>query len=331
MATRIGEELARVRELRAAMMVVEPVRAEVLREREQAARARVIASLRRRAAHVAQLPAGRKVDPFEGLIQGSRQLAHLERALATLGVAPEGLRAELLGALGRAYVREVLSATSFSRIEQLGRAMQGVIENLRREGIPLQPALVGSRELIEARLRPHAEALAKVARPFARPPAVLNGEAYLTYRGELQAVTAPEGELQALIALEGQLSAVLAGAVELVAVKEVVASAELCALEVKVVFLRAWLTQLLSELPAPEKLFSRSEAEEAFDHLLKSRFPMLVMKEGELIKLEGALLALARLVGGDGGKAGKLLEVLRGTGEEFHAFSKRLLEVRASL
>ena len=46
-------------------------------------------------------------------------------------------------------------------------------------------------------------------------------------------------------------------------------------------------------LPAPEEMSGRNEADKAFDKLVKSRFPMLATKEGELVRLQAGV---ARLV-----------------------------------
>ena len=38
----------------------------------------------------------------------------------------------------------------------------------------------------------------------------------------------------------------------------------------------------------PEEVSGRAEADKAFDKLVKSRFPMLATKEGELVRLQAA-------------------------------------------
>jgi len=114
-------------------------------------------------------------------------------------------------------------------------------------------------------------------------------------------------------------------------VKESVAKAELASMEAKIRFLTEWMKKLLGSLPDPAQLRERADAERAFDRLVKSRFPMLIMKEGELLKLQTSLQALARQSGGVGEEARKLDASVRQMAENFGVFSKRLLEVRASL
>ena len=71
--------------------------------------------------------------------------------------------------------------------------------------------------------------------------------------------------------------------------REALAQAELASLAGRVRFLRSWLSQLLGSLPAPEDMNGKADADRAFDKLVKSRFPMLATKEGELVKLQAAL------------------------------------------
>jgi hypothetical protein len=52
--------------------------------------------------------------------------------------------------------------------------------------------------------------------------------------------------------------------------------------------------QLLQRLPSPDAVKDRAEADRAFEALLKSRLPMLVTREGELVKLKSAASRLAQ-------------------------------------
>ncbi|MHB8879153.1 MAG: AAA family ATPase, partial [Myxococcaceae bacterium] len=161
----------------------------------------------------------------------------------------------------------------------------------------------------------------------------LNGEAYLQYRQHF-AAQAPDGELAALVGLESALApARPANATSFLAaeVKVAVAGVELSFLQVRVKFLRGWLSQLLVSLPTPDNLKAQVDAERAFDKLVKSRFPLLATKEGELVRLQGAISMLGDQPGEVGELARKLDGVLRGIAEDFASFSKRLLEVRAAL
>jgi hypothetical protein len=64
---------------------------------------------------------------------------------------------------------------------------------------------------------------------------------------------------------------------------------------------------------------------------VKSRFPLLALKEGELVRIKGVLGVLISISGELGESARKLENVLRGIDDDFTRFSKELLEQRASL
>lgn len=332
LSTNLEEELSHVREVLASLEGLIPSRVGNLREREAQARRRVASSVRRRAVAVFRGSKTRRTD-FDALSADSRRLGQLEARLQQLVPEQEGLREELLAPLGGAYAREVLSTTPFARIEQLGQALQTMAENLRREGIDPVKIVAEQRELLEARLRAHAAQLAPPQAALPQPNAMLTGEAYTLYRSELSGANVPEGELSALVGLEGQLGGRngSAGAFLSAAVRDAVAKAELSLLERRIVFLRTWLTHVLTALPEPKAIKDRTEADRAFDRLVKSRFPLLTMKEGELVRLDGALRALATHPGPVGASAQTLQRVLQSLSENFGDYSRRLLEVRASL
>ena len=78
-----------------------------------------------------------------------------------------------------------------------------------------------------------------------------------------------------------------------------------------------------------EKLRSGADSDKAFDALVKSRFPLLVTREGEFVRL-GA--ALARLVQepGDRGEIVRLLgQDAHRCEEAFSRFSRRLIDSRS--
>ncbi|WP_375744110.1 MoxR family ATPase [Corallococcus interemptor] len=334
LAENLEEELGVMGSLAAMLSEAVPSLHARLREADQDTRRRVVAALRRRvsAAFPAQAPRGRK-DPLDALSADSRRLTQLENALTALDPSQAGLKQELLRPLSVAYAREVLGATPFERIEQYGRAVQAVAENLRREGVTAEPVLAECRDLMEHRLREHARVLSReVASPPPAPNAVLNGDAYTYYRGELSA-QAPDGELSALVGLDGQLMAARppsASAFLSDTVRAAVAEAELSFLLSRIKYLRSWLTQLLSALPAPEALNGRADAERTFERLVRSRFPQLALKEGELVRLKSSLGMLETLPGELGESARRLSAQLRGIDEDFGHFSRQVLERRTA-
>jgi hypothetical protein len=111
-----------------------------------------------------------------------------------------------------------------------------------------------------------------------------------------------------------------------------VAQAELVFAHTRIKYLRSWLTQLLTALmPELEALKGRIEAERTFERLVRSRFPLLALKEGELVRLRGVLGTLGAMQGDLGDAARKLALQLRGIDEDFGRFSKRVLEMRSTL
>ncbi|HYV46944.1 MAG TPA: AAA family ATPase [Myxococcaceae bacterium] len=334
LAVNVEEELSEIRDVASALATWAPDRVAPLQQKEQATRLQVVSSVRRRATSVFRANPVGVGDPVEALASDSRQLTQLEQALCALSPDQAGFKEQLLRPLGNAYAREVLTSTRFNRIEQFSRAVQRVMENLRREGISPDSAFTEAREIVDARLKEHARNLLQDVRRPPPPPGMLNGDAYLYYREHLAGTVASDGELQGLLQLEAQLQqARQSGAPAYLSdgVKESVARAELASMEAKIRFLTEWMKKLLGSLPDPAQLRERADAERAFDRLVKSRFPMLIMKEGELLKLQTSLQALARQSGDVGEDARRLDGAVRQMAESFGVFSKRLLEVRASL
>jgi len=330
----VEEELSEIRDAASALATWAPERVAPLQQKEQATRLQVVASLRRRAVGVFRSNPVAVGDPLESLASDSRQLTQLEQALCALSPDQAGFKEQLLRPLGNAYAREVLTSTRFNRIDQFSRAVQRVMENLRREGISPDAAFAEAREIVDARLKEHARNLLQEVRRPPAPPGMANGDAYAYYRDHLAGTVASDGELAGLLQLEAQLQQVKAAAAPAYlsdGVKESIAQAELASMEAKIRFLTDWMRKLLGSLPDPAALRERADAERAFDRLVKSRFPMLIMKEGELLKLQTSLQALARQNGTVGEEARKLDQAVRQMAESFGMFSKKLLEVRASL
>lgn len=329
LASNMAEELARISEVLQTSAVAGAgpfdARGELTTIRE-----RVAVALRRRATRAFTAPAqGRKVDPLEQLTQDSRRLRDLEVSLVELSAAQQGLRLELLTPLGEAYAREALTTQSFTRLEQLVRTVEAVVENLGREGASAEVCIRGVRELIESRVKE----LARVANQppkLAGPEAgqVVNGEAYQAYRQQLVA-NAPDGDLLAFKNLSSLLSRLGAPALS-VQLRDALATGELTWLLSRARYLRAWLTQLLQRLPAPDQVKDRAEAERAFEVLLKSRLPMLVTRDGELVKLKSAANRLVQEPGERGETAKKIESSIELIAEEFQVFSRQLLDARAA-
>ncbi|MCP3143291.1 AAA family ATPase [Pyxidicoccus xibeiensis] len=334
LADNLEEELSQTTDLAGQLAEGAPAALEALRVEEVEVRRRVVSALRRRAALAFQGSTGRaRREPLEALAADSRRLTQLEHSLAVLDPSQAGLKQELLLPLGIAYAREVLSSTPFERIDQYGRAVQSVAENLRREGLSVDVVLAECRDILENRLREHAKLLTReVASPPPQATAVLNGDAYVFYRGEFSA-RAPDGELASLLSLDGQL-AVFRGASApgflSDNVRSAVAQAELSFVQSRVKYLRSWLTQLLTSLPAPDSLTERSEAERTVDRLVRSRFPMLALKEGELVRLRGVLSILGSMPGDLGESARRLEGQLRGIDDDFGRFSRQVLSRRSA-
>jgi MoxR-like ATPase len=335
LADNLEEEISQVAALSGLLSEGAPAAMERLKVADMAVRRRVVASLRRRATTAFQAPRPNKRDPYEALSSDSRRLTQLEKSLQALDPTQPGLKQELLQPLGLAYARQVLATTPFERIEQYARAIQTVAENLRQEGLAPETILHECREAMEARLVEHARSLAReVASPPPAPSAVINGDAYTFYRNTFS-TRAPDGELAALMGLDTQLAFArqqTAASFLSEGVRQAVAQAELAFVHTRIKYLRSWLTQLLTVLlPELESLKAKGEAERTFERLVRSRFPLLALKEGELVRLRGALGTLGAIQGDLGEHARKLAQQLRGVEEDFGRFSKRVLELRTSL
>ncbi|MBL8919203.1 MAG: AAA family ATPase [Myxococcaceae bacterium] len=329
LASNIAEELTRLGEVLQTCAVAgagdDDVRGTLARVRE-----RVAVALRRRATRAFVSPAaGRKIEPLEQLTQDSRRLRDLETSLVELSAAQKGLREELLTPLGEAYAREALTTQSFNRLEQLVRTVEAVVENLRREGASAEVCVRGVRELIEGRVKELAR-VANLPPKLAGPEGaqVVSGEAYQAYRQQL-AAPAPDGDLLAFRNLTSLLNGLGAPALP-PPLRDALATGELTWLLARARYLRAWLTQLLQRLPAPDQVKDRGEADRAFEVLLKSRLPMLVTREGELVKLKATASRLASEPGERGETAKKVEASLELIAEEFQVFSRQLLDARVA-
>ncbi len=330
LAANLSEELTKIIELIQTAGLVVPEQAATVRAELVGVRDRIGEALRRRAARTFEQAraATKSGDPLEALTADSRRLRDLEQALAELSPKHLGLRSQLLTPLGELYARDTMASASFTRIEQLARVLQPVVDNLTREGAAVPPAMRAVREVLEKRLLEYVQAMQPPRSPSPDAVQIFSGEAYNAYRRSLSANT-PDGEAQALQSLSELFE--LHGSSPLPrGMLEQVETAEIASLISRVRYLRTWLSQLLGSLPTPEDVRARAEADRAFDLLVKSRFPTLVTREGELVRLESSLRRL-RGAGAERGEAvTKLVATLKTITEDFMGFAKRLLDVRAA-
>ncbi|MDP2272079.1 MAG: AAA family ATPase [Archangium sp.] len=325
-ASNLAEELERIGELvqvagSIVPEVVEPVRAHLTTMRE-----RTSIALRRRATRTfAQSQSGRKGEPLELLIGDSRRLRELERCLVELSPSHAGLRVELLAPLAEQYARDVLTVQPFGKLEQLLRMMQGVVDNLAREGASPNAALRVARDEVERRVTSYAEGLTAPKGVAPDAAKILSGEPYTFYRQQLSA-HAIEGDLNALKSIDDLLRSV--GAVPLAPeARELVANAEVQSLGVRVRYLSTWWGLVEAALPL-DKLRSPADADKAFDGLVKSRFPLLVTREGEFVRLGSAIARLSHESGQRAEVIRALLDESRKCEEAFSRFSRRLIDSR---
>jgi MoxR-like ATPase len=329
----LADELDQVGELLARLADSVSGAVSHLRTAEAVARRRAVAALHQRAVRAFPGPRARR-DPLDALAADSRRLAQLEQALCRLDPSQRGLKQQLLQPLGFDYARDVLTTVPFERIDQLSRTVQSVAENLRREGLAPEPVFAECRDILETRLRDYVQGISReVASPPSAPQTAINGEAYHFYRGDFSAQVR-DGEFSALLGLDGQLAFARSESKASFlsdAIRDAVARVELSFVQVRLKYLRGWLTQLLTTLPAPQSAHNRAAADQIFDRLVRSRFPLLALKEGELVRLKGLLGVLMSIPGDLGESARKLEGVLRGIDDDFSRFSKELLALRASL
>lgn len=326
LAQNVTEELERTAELVQVLSAVVPEVTATLREHLAAVRERTGVALRRRAVS-GFAPSARRLEPLELLALESRRLRELESALVVLSPSNAGLRSRLLAPLAEAYAREVVAMQAFSRLDDLHRLVQTVVDNLTREGASVEQALRAVRDELERRVRGYAEGLGTHRATAPEGAKVLSGEAYTYYRQHLAAHEI-EGELAALTALDGLLQRVGVPALP-PDVRSLVAAAELHSAALRVRYLGSWWKQLDAALGGAAAAKSKGDADKMFDALVKSRFPLLVTREGELVRLEGALHRLTAGVGSRPQTLEALASELAGLDGAFTAFSRHVLDMRA--
>lgn len=327
-ASSLALELKQLSAITTRLLLLAPDHAADLREREVTSRRRTATALRRRATIAFQHRPDRSARR-EDLAAAARSLRAFEGALRALDPTQAGVNQELLEPIARVHAQRVLSDARFTRLEEYARVVQGVVESLRKEGVAPGPVLASCTELIERRLLLHARALQRI--PELHPPttsAALQGEAYTAYR-EHTSRLAPDGELSGLDSVAAELAAAAVPTSLSASVREAVANAELASLEARAGLLRSWLDAVLASLPSVAQLRDRAEAERGLDRLVRSRFPLLTMREGELMRLSTRLSAIVRERGAVGEEAQRVGELVSDIGENLASVSQRLLGARA--
>ena len=259
-------------------------------------------------------------DPLQGLSEGSHRLGRVEERLEQISPGPHALKARLLTGLARAYAQQALEDSRATQVSEYAARVQAVWDTLTRVGLVAAPFLVEQKEVIARRLLSCAQGRAHQA--AVAPP---GADAYQRYQKEL-APSGTEGELKALVALTPALAA---AGVDPAPLRAAVAQAELSYLDARVGFLDAWSTLVLSGLPRLEQISSPAEANRAFDRLVKTRFPLLAIRDGELLRLQEGLRPFLDPQGGLAKEARALEGRLRALTERFASFSAQLLQARA--
>jgi MoxR-like ATPase len=326
LALNVAEELSRLAEVQHAAAMVQSHDDRDQRVSLQKARERVAAALRRRAQRAFGIvSAGKKIDALEGLAADSKRLKELEAALVELSPKQRGLREELLTPLGESYARQALNGQPFTRIEGVVRAVEAVIDTLHREGASPEACVLPVRDVIEHHVRELARnhALPHKLTPEAKE--ALTGEAYQGYRA-LSAL-APDGEVLAFRTLSAALTKIGVAPPSAPA-RDAVVTAELNWLFARAKYLKTWLGLVMEQLPDPQTLRSRTEAERAFELLLKSRFPTLVTREGELLKVRAGAQRLIDESGERGETARQISATVAQIESGFQTFSRQVLDAR---
>lgn len=317
----LTEELGALAELAQVVTTISPEEGAPLKELLAASRERAASALQRRA-DTGFSAAPRAGAPLEQLVAESRRLNELESALVKLSPAARGLRSRLLAPLAAEYASSALSGATFTRLEEFQRLMQVVVDNLNREGADPGAALRFARARFEARLREHIERLGAQRAVIPAETKALSGEAYQYYRANL-ATQAEEGEFAALTGIDALLARV--GLAPLPAqFRELVSAAELRAVGLRVRYLSGWWRSLEEALRNDTAISPRQR----FDALVKTRFPTLVTREGELVRLESSLGRLGAAAA-KGEATSALTAELAGLERAFAAYSRQLIDARA--
>jgi hypothetical protein len=152
------------------------------------------------------------------------------------------------------------------------------------------------------------------------PAEALNGKAWSSYRA---LVDTSEGEWLALRRVNSLLTRYQQAPLSQ-HVTDAVTHLELSAVIRRMAYLDSWHAELMRQIPKISELVSKSKADKVFDAFVKSKFPYLVTREGELAKLETRIRSLVEL----GISAQSQLSQLSELAEDFGHYSHALLEAR---
>ncbi len=320
LAMNLGEELDRVGELQQLASSHSSEQHEALRKHFAACRERTGVALRRRATRaLAQPTQGRKLEPLAQLTADGRKLRDLERALVALSPAHAGLRAESLAPVAEQYARTVLGQ-GFERLQQVQAWLQTVSDDLQREGASSDVAIRACAPELEKRIFAWAQKLAGAPALVPDPNRLFSGEAHNQYRTQLSA-QAIEGEVAAFARISERLkSAGTTGLGE--ELRHQLSSVEFQSVQVRVGFLQAWWEGIRAAIDG-KALKSPGDADKAFDALVRSRYPQLVTREAELVRL----VAAADRIGNPAALA-PLRKLALELQDDFARLSRTLLDAR---
>lgn len=325
LAGSLAEELERVAEL---IQTADASANDGLRAHVTSIRSRTAIALRRRATRTfLATETNRRGEALELLTADSKRLRELEKALVLLSPEHQGLRIELLGPAAERYAREVISVQPFQKLEQLQRMIQFVQDNLRREGADAEQALRAVRDDLEKRVLAYTQTIAPPRAIPAEAIKAFSGETYSWYRTNLASQNV-EGELNGLQGINALLKSARAEVLPF-NVREYIADAELRSIADRVRFLSTWWETIADLLPTTKKP-KPSDADKAFENLVKSRFPFLITREGEWVRLSAALERLKTEEGERGQIVAQLRDELTQSEASFARITRGLIDARAA-
>lgn len=321
LANNLAEELERAAEIAQLASHHAQEKFEALRKHLAACKERCGVALRRRATRALAQPSGKKVEPLAQLTADSKRLRELERALVLLSPTHAGLRAEFLAPVAEQYARAVLSQP-VQRLEASQATLQAVIDDIRREGAASEPAIRAAAPEFERRISAYVQKLDAPAAAAPESQRALTGEAYTAYR-TVVAAQILEGEGAALTRITQMLREAAASPLPPELLQHV-ATVELRAVEVRLGYLVGWW-QATQQGIASQGVKTAAEADRGFDLLVKSRFPQLITREGELVRIG---TAIERLSAADGDRAEGLRNTIGQLQDAFARFARTLLDMR---
>jgi len=259
--------------------------------------------------------------------EGPAALRSLEPLLTAVDPGLGRLREELVEPLLRRRSLQALASLPEEQLESLTRGVRAVLNDYARQQFSPGPLLSALSPLVRRRLEERASALEGQRLESAlRPPATLfDASLYGDYVNRFSGTIA-DGEGAALDELSRLLEEAGARDPVPVALRERLVERELCALEARAGYLAGWFEQLLSALPAPSQVGSAREARETLDRLVKSHFPLLALREGELFRLSSGAARLHAARASRDERTGTLRARVIGLQRQLEAFGQGLLD-----